>query len=277
MIGPWRMRGALGILVIFLFMGGLSFAQVAVLPFSEDFEGGEVLDAQWAVSGTGNFRTVPINVNTPHGGLWHLGMDDSVQNFAYSRNELTLTVNLALYDNVVLTFWAREFGDEPNGPPTAPFTDGADFDGVAISEDGVTWVEIHGLRDLSGTYEEIVVDLDAAVATHGLAYNSTFRIRFNQYDNHPIPGDGIALDDISISGDENADPTHIWVDFAYAGTEVGTELHPFNTLSEGAAAVDAGGTVSIKGDTATNTSPETLVLSNAMRLESVGGVVRIGE
>ena len=80
------------------------------------------------------------------------------------------------------------------------FADGADFDGVAISQDGISWYEIQGLRNLPGTNTEFVVDLDAAAAAHGLAYNSTFRIRFNQYDDFSIPSDGIGIDDISISG-----------------------------------------------------------------------------
>src|SRR5262249_27347441 len=48
-----------------------------------------------------------------------------------------------------------------------------------------------------------IVNLDASVAAFGLAYNSTFRIRFNQYDNYPIQAsnsDGIGLDDISVTG-----------------------------------------------------------------------------
>src|SRR5260221_10711325 len=47
---------------------------------------------------------------------------------------------------------------------------------------------------------ERVVDLDAAAAAYGLAYNATFQLRFNQYDNFPIPQDGIAIDDISVTG-----------------------------------------------------------------------------
>jgi hypothetical protein len=46
-----------------------------------------------------------------------------------------------------------------------------------------------------------VVDLDNAAATHGLAYNDSFRIRFNQYGRFAVPLEGIGLDDISITGD----------------------------------------------------------------------------
>ena len=89
---------------------------------------------------------------------------------------------------------------EPDGPPPSPFIDSADFDGVAVSQDGISWYEVQGLRDLAATNAQRSVDLDAAIAAHGLAYNSTFRLRFNQYDNFSIPTDGIAIDDISITG-----------------------------------------------------------------------------
>ncbi|GAG44859.1 unnamed protein product, partial [marine sediment metagenome] len=202
------------------------------MPFLEDFEGGEVLAEYWAVSGTNDFRTAPTTEHIAHGGSWHLGMDDAVYDLAYSRNELTLSVNLAGFQNVVLTFWAREFGDEPHGPPASPFTGGSDFDGVAVSEDGTTWYEARGLRNLSSTYEEIVIDLDAVAAAHGIYYTDAFRIRFNQYDNHPIASDGIAVDDIAITGETVLDPWNVWVDFGYAGMEVGSEPQPFNTLGE---------------------------------------------
>ena len=46
---------------------------------------------------------------------------------------------------------------------------------------------------------QFTVDLDAAIAAHGLSYNSTFKIRFNQFDNYGITTDGIAIDDILIT------------------------------------------------------------------------------
>lgn len=270
------MRIYLGLGAVFLGVGSLVWAQVATLPFTEDFEGGDVLGPYWTVSGTANARTVVMSDQIPHGGSGHLGMDATVQDFNHERNELTLTVDLEGLSDVVLRFWARDFGDEAHGPPTTPFSTSADFDGVAIGVDGVEWYEVQGLRDLSSSYAEIVVDLDAAIAEHGLTYNDTFRIRFNHYDNHPIPGDGIALDDISIAVEPGLDPAHVWVDFGYAGTEEGSETKPFNTLAEGIAVVDVGGVISIKGDTGTATSAEILTLTTAFTLESQGGTVSIG-
>jgi len=172
---------------------------VARMPFYEDFESGGVRP-YWQVSGTGEYRTQLTGANGPHGGGYHLTMDDSVDGSLYSRNEFTLTINLEGYTNVVLAFWALGYSDESHGPPSMPFIGGADFDGVAISEDGVTWYEVQGLRSLTTTYQQFTVDLDAAIAAHGLSYNGRFMIRFNQYDNYAIATDGIGIDDIAVTG-----------------------------------------------------------------------------
>src|SRR5262249_45431028 len=99
--------------------------------FSETFESGS-LGSGWTIAGTNTYRTIVTTANTPHGGSQHLTMDSSVDG-NLSRNEATLTVNLAGRTGVVLSFWAKAFNDEPNGPPPSPFTGGYDFDGVAIS------------------------------------------------------------------------------------------------------------------------------------------------
>lgn len=170
----------------------------AGLPFREGFETG-MFQPCWSVSGTGPFRTRVTTDPRPHGGSHHVTLDAWADS-TYARNELTLGIDLTGYTNVVLRFWAREFGDDPHGPPAGSFVDGADFDGVAISADGVHWHEAHPLRTLPLRDTEVEVALDAAAAAAGLAYNDRFQIRFNQYDNNSIPLDGIALDDIEITG-----------------------------------------------------------------------------
>ena len=167
------------------------------LPFTEDFESG-VLQPYWSLTGTGTPVTQITPLNEPHGGSNHLTLESL--GGIKSRNEFSLGLDLAGYTNVVLKFWAKTFGDEPDAPPPSPFLYGADFDGVAISEDGIAWYEVQSLRFLPLTYKEFTVDLDAALAAHGLRYNSTFRLRFNQVDEFQIPFDGLGLDDISING-----------------------------------------------------------------------------
>jgi len=186
----------------------LEILPVATMPFFDGFESGSFAN-YWQTAGTGNYRLQVTTGNTPHSGSYHATFDDSVVNTSYSRNELTLAIDLEGYQNVTLTVWAKSFNDEPHAPPSTTFLSHADFDGVAISEDGQLWFEVQDLRSfvLSNTYYQFTVDLDAAIAAHGLSYNSTFRIRFNQYDNYPISGnDGIGIDDVSITGD-GPDPT----------------------------------------------------------------------
>ncbi|GEM_PF-2574689 len=177
----------------------LSVQGAAMLPFSEGFETAR-LDSFWSTGGSGENRIRVTSEETAHGGAFHALLDDENSGGLFSRNEMTLAVDLRGYSNVVLSFFAREWGDEAHGPPAVPFTGSADFDGVAISDDGVAWYEVTDLRTLTETYTEKVVDLDAAIATHGLSYTADFRIRFNQYDNYAIDNDGIGLDDVSITG-----------------------------------------------------------------------------
>jgi len=69
----------------------------------------------------------------------------------------------------------------------------------------------------------------------------------------------------------------VWIDFAYTTDfESGTSIEPFNSLAEGVAAVNAGGVIRIKGDTAVSSTDETPVISKPMRIEAVGGQVMIG-
>jgi len=67
-------------------------------------------------------------------------------------------------------------------------------------------------------------------------------------------------------------PSLIWVDFDYSGTEVGTESAPFNTLGEGVNAVIPGGTIRIKA----GVTGEVLDITKEVRLEAPEGEARIG-
>lgn len=140
-------------------------------------------------------------------------MSDSVEDFAYSRNAVTLVYDLSDYDSVRLTFAAKEYGDEPHEPPPAPFGDDANFDGVAVSTDGVDWYEVQGLRGLrSDRFTDFDLDVDAAVAGLGLSYGPEFRIRFCQYDNNPGPMDGIFVRRIELTGELRSTILHLPMD-----------------------------------------------------------------
>jgi hypothetical protein len=64
----------------------------------------------------------------------------------------------------------------------------------------------------------------------------------------------------------------VFVDFAFAGVELGTSPNPFNTVAEGVAFVTVAGTVNFDAGSTT----ETGTFSKAMSWASTGGLVRIG-
>jgi len=66
----------------------------------------------------------------------------------------------------------------------------------------------------------------------------------------------------------------VWVDFNYTNsTQNGTATQPYKTLSQGASAVAAGGTVAIK---TAGSSSETLTINKAMTIRAVGGTATVG-
>ena len=173
--------------------------------FSDGFESGNFQNS-WALSGTNSRRNIVTDDKEPFSGDWHATLDASSGTF--SRNEMTLTVDIEEGENVILEFQAKEFNDAPNGPPSIPFNGGANFDGVAISANGTTWYEVQPLRnEMTATWKEFTVDLDAAMATHGLSYTRNFKIRFNHYGNAAIPNDGFAFDEVKIFGQINRTTT----------------------------------------------------------------------
>ena len=132
---------------------------------------------------------------------------DPRRDLQYARNAVTLVYDVSALQNTRFAFAAREFGDEPHAPTSNPFTGDANFDGVAISEDGVTWYEIQDLRHLkSNAVTNYDLDLDAALQTAGLAHSDALRIRISQYDNNPAPMDGVFLNDILLTGDTWSPP-----------------------------------------------------------------------
>lgn len=73
-----------------------------------------------------------------------------------------------------------------------PLDAAQDFDGVALSVDGVDWYEIQALRSLrSDRFTSFDLDLSGIAAGLGLQLGSAVRIRFCQYDNNPAPKDGV--------------------------------------------------------------------------------------
>ena len=85
------------------------------------FESG-VFSGAWTITGTSTFRTQITTGMLPHGGTHHLTMDNANSGGStYARNEATLTLNLTGRTGVQLSFWAKMFDDDPDGPPASPW------------------------------------------------------------------------------------------------------------------------------------------------------------
>jgi hypothetical protein len=114
-----------------------------------------------------------------------LRMDDHTGNSTYSQNEAILHLDLSNQSNVQLSGYHGNLTDEVHPG-----------DGIAISENGVTWHNVAAFN-VSST-GPFVVNLDAAIAAAGIHYTSDFRIKFQQYDNYPAPSDGREWDNIRV-------------------------------------------------------------------------------
>jgi hypothetical protein len=133
---------------------------------------------------------------------------------------------------------------------------------VYVSPNGSTWYlaaenlppgGVTALSDPSSGWRSASIDISSVVSTQVYVL-----VQFNG-EQFFAEGFGFYFDDVEVTGVPDVDTSEIWVDFAHTGTELGSESFPFNTLSEGAAAVDAGGIVKIvAGDSA-----ETVTISKA--------------
>jgi len=110
-----------------------------------------------------------------------LRMDDTTGNNTYSQNEAILHLNLLGAKNVELTGYHKNLKDETHSG-----------DGIAVSNDGITWTKITAF-DVTNT-GVFAVDLDSI----GVPFSDDFRIKLMQFDNYYASYDGREWDDISV-------------------------------------------------------------------------------
>ncbi len=154
--------------------------------FSDDFEA-TTINPAWTVSGSGTYRT-QLSTSYKASGSRGLTMD-STTNGTYATNQLTRVVNAAGYSNLTLNYTMRNVADEIHTS-----------DGVYISNNGSSWTKVESIPSTGATYHPYSLDLSTAASNAGFTPGSTFYIRFQQYDNYALSTDGIALDDISLTG-----------------------------------------------------------------------------
>ncbi|MGD9781942.1 MAG: Calx-beta domain-containing protein, partial [Kiritimatiellia bacterium] len=153
---------------------------VAGVPFADGFEAG-ILSNCWSTYTSLAGPPFVSGTNGPHAGLHHVDMGGE----AYSNVlcELILSADLAGRENVRLRFWHKRFTWENEAPMPASFAGHVVADGVALSVDGTNWYKIYGLEDAetgNEVYRPFEVDLDAALAAHGLAPVAPVRIKFQK-------------------------------------------------------------------------------------------------
>ncbi len=174
----------------------------------DSFESGE-LDAQWSANSSSEVGEILVSDQIRAAdGQFSLLMGSLVGGTAY-RNEADWTVDLNGVTDATLSFSHIEYNDEETSLPTT-FTGSANGDGVAISEDGVTWHTVWQAEDVPlGKWADVEVDLSQAAVTAGISLGSDFKIRFQQFGTDKVPSDGRGFDDIQI----DATTTKSWDDW----------------------------------------------------------------
>ncbi|MEZ6192090.1 MAG: pre-peptidase C-terminal domain-containing protein [Phycisphaerales bacterium] len=175
---------------------------VVVSEIAESFETGS-LGPAWTTSSSGTTQYSRIQVTTAAGaadGSRALVMDTSSSSSGFVLNEAVWTVNLSGMEDAVLSFAHAEWNDESHSLPTT-FTGSYNGDGVAISDDGVTWRTILSAPNTSsGVWTPFSVNLLDVAQSAGMALGPNFKIKFQQYDDDPRSSDGRGYDDILITG-----------------------------------------------------------------------------
>lgn len=164
---------------------------------SDGFESGS-LGVSWSTaSSTSNGRIEVSGLFGTASGNYALLMDTTIDGI-YNLNEAVLSVNLSGQSNAVLRFAHAVFNDEPETFAGA-FSGSYNADGVAVSNDGVNWYPIFDAPSGFSGWQNVSIDLASAISGSGLTLNdSTFLIKFQQFDNFQLPTDGRGWDNISI-------------------------------------------------------------------------------
>jgi hypothetical protein len=185
-------------------LGNVSYVAVPIIrSLFEGWESGAI-SSNWSVYGTSTNRTRVITGSGPYDGSYHLVMDSSSSG-TYSLNEITTTYDFSSARDILLSFYEREWDDEDNACP-ASWTGHTDGDCVAFTCDGNTWYNIYDLTGANSdsTYSQkgpinITADPDFCSEV-----NSSFAVRFQQYDNWPLTNDGIGFDNINITWQDSS-------------------------------------------------------------------------
>ncbi|MEO5716568.1 MAG: hypothetical protein ABIT37_24025 [Luteolibacter sp.] len=178
-------------------------SQAGVL-FEDGFETGSLGD-KWTRSDTNDGRVAVNGKYKPATGRGALVLDDRVNDSVSSVAEATLKLDLSHKGNVILNFKAKSLGNEPDEPSQEGFVRGRDYDGVAISVDGgKKWHVVQSLASVGSKWQSFSISLGSIVSLNGTAvsFGRECRFRFSEFGNASAPLDGIEIDDVSVTGDD---------------------------------------------------------------------------
>ncbi len=184
----------------------------ASFPYYTSFETG-FFENEWLTStSNANGRVQVTSGNNPRNGNYHMTLDVSVGG-TLTESRADLHIDLSGQTQVEMEFYMVEYGEENHG-----------IEGIYFSDDGgANFTFVHQIDPgnyFANDYNRIVLDLDALAAANALSLNSTFVIRFLQYDNFSIADDGMGFDDIIIRTPPCSNPTYVTLPY-YEGFESG--------------------------------------------------------
>jgi hypothetical protein len=155
--------------------------RIAAIADQDDFESG-ALGPRWSTSSsTAGGRIQVTGAFGTASGSFALLMDTTLSG-PNNLNEAVWTVDLSGVTQAELVFSHAEFNDEED-PLPPDFVGSAPGDGVAISDDGVTWHTVLNATPVpTGVWEQVSVDLAAEAAAAGMTLGADFKIKFQQFD-----------------------------------------------------------------------------------------------
>lgn len=202
-----------------------------------------------------------------HGDLNAYGYNLSgpYENSMPPRRLTSTPINCSNYTNVRLRFW-RWLAIEDSVFDEAR---------VQVSNNGVNFTDVwvHDGPTLIDT-QWTLQNIDISSIADG---QSTVYLRWvmGATDGSVVYG-GWNIDDVSLVGVTGGPSSVVWVDFAHAGAQFGTQALPYRSAIAGVVKAQAEQTVLFKGNSSDTVSSETITIRKPLRLESTGGVVRIG-
>jgi hypothetical protein len=196
------------------------------IPYTQDFNGSLPGAAQgWEYYGSTSQSRIQIV-----GG--RLRMDDSGPGDPWSLNEAILHLDLTGKSNVRLTVDHYNLADE-NDPLPASFTGHRNGDGIVLSTDGIHWITV---TQLTNSFTAGIFSLDPILAQAKLAAGnndvSNVRIKFQQYDNYPVPDDGREFDNIQVATGSTPQTLPCVQDFS-AGLPAGAQGWEYDSTQQG--------------------------------------------